>query len=171
MSLWEEDFAIVKAALDSLRREDGVDDLQAYLQAHPEFVEHCITLVRIVDVNPATLRMFGATDKHELLASLSRIFRPETRSIFAGELLALSRGERHFEAEAAVQTVDGRHLDVLVNIAFPAPDEPFDRVLVSLADITRSETGRNRPSARGGSPRPRSRRWAPPSLASCTATS
>ena len=35
-----------------------------------------------------------------------------------------------------MQTLDGRHLDVLVNIAFPAPDEPFDRVLVSLADIT-----------------------------------
>ena len=43
--------------------EDGVADLHAYLQAHPEFVEHCITLVRIVDVNPATLRMFGATDQ------------------------------------------------------------------------------------------------------------
>ena len=143
VSLWEEDFTIVKAALDSLRREGGVDDLQAYLQAHPEFVEHCITLVRVVDVNPATLRMFGATDKHELLASLSRILRPETRSIFVGELLALSSGERHFEAEAAVQTLDGRHLDVLVNVAFPAPDEPFDRVPVSLADIThrkRAET-------------------------------
>ena len=70
---------------------------------------------------------------------------PETRSIFAGELLALSRGERHFEAEAARADLDGRHLDVLVNIAFPAPDEPFDRVLVSLADITAPETGRNRP--------------------------
>ena len=142
VSIWEEDFSAVKAALDRLR-DEGVVDLQAYLEAYPEFVDHCISLVGIVDVNPATLRMFGATTKEELLPSLHRVFRPESRAVFVGELLALSRGERHFEAEAGVQTLDGRRLDVIVHVAFPAPDEPFDRVLVSVADITdrkRAET-------------------------------
>ena len=142
VSIWEEDFSAVKAALNRLR-DEGVVDLQAYLEAYPEFVKHCISLVGIVDVNPATLRMFGATAKEELLPSLHRIFRPESRAVFVGELLALSRGERHFEAEAGVQTLDGRRLDVIVHVAFPAPDEPFDRVLVSVADITdrkRAET-------------------------------
>ena len=142
VSIWEEDFSAVKAALDRLR-DEGVVDLQAHLEAYPEFVKHCISLVGIVDVNPATLRMFGATTREELLPSLHRVFRPESRAVFVGELLALSRGERHFEAEAGVQTLDGRRLDVIVHAAFPAPDGPFDRVLVSVADITdrkRAET-------------------------------
>jgi PAS domain S-box-containing protein len=135
VSLWEEDFSAVMAALDRLR-DEGIDDLDEYVRLHPEFVDHCVTLVRVVDVNPATLRMFGASDKAALIESLSRIFRPETRPVFMGELLALVHGQRLFEAEAIVQALDGRRLDVLVSIMFPGPGESLDRVLVSLSDIT-----------------------------------
>jgi signal transduction histidine kinase/CheY-like chemotaxis protein len=95
-----------------------------------------VTLVKVLDVNPATVRLFGAVDKSELRASLARIFRPETRSMFVGELLALANGQRACEAEGAVQTLDGRRLDVVLQMAFPPPEEPADRVLVSLIDIT-----------------------------------
>ena len=64
----------------------------------PEFVEQCVDLVKIVDVNPATLPMFGAASKDELLASLTRIVRPETRPIFV-ENSWRSQGERHYEDE------------------------------------------------------------------------
>jgi PAS domain S-box-containing protein len=133
--LWEQDFSAIKTRLDRLREAD-VGDVQAYLQSRPEFVEQCIALIRIVDVNPATLRMFGLTDKHELTASFGRIFKRDALPAFVGALAALARGERHYEAEAAAETLDGRQLDLLVNVAFPAPGEPLERVLVSLADIT-----------------------------------
>lgn len=133
VSLWEEDFTAVKAALD--RIGPAARDAE-YLRSNVEFVDECIRLVRIVDVNPATLRLFGAADKAVLLGSLSRIFRPETREVFIGELLALARGDREYAAEAEVQTVDGRRLDVLLRLAFPAPGESLASVLVSLADIT-----------------------------------
>ena len=133
--LWEQDFSAIKGRLDRLRAE-GVGDVEAYLRSRPEFVERCIALIRIVDVNPATLRMFGLTGKHELTASFGRIFKREALPAFIGALAALARGERHYEAEAAAETLDGRQLDLLVNIAFPAPGEPLERVLVSLADIS-----------------------------------
>lgn len=135
VSLWEQDFTAVQAALRGLR-EDGVEDFESFLLENSDFVDLCVELVRVRDVNPATLRMFGAVDKNELLGSLRRIFRPETRSIFLGELLALARGQRHYEAEAGVQTLHGEHLDVVLHVAFPAPEELADRVLVSLTDIT-----------------------------------
>jgi PAS domain S-box-containing protein len=142
VSLWEEDFSAVKAALDRLRGE-GITDLGQYLATHPEFVDHVVTLVKIVDVNEATLRMFRAPDKATLLEALDRIFRPETRDIFAGELLAFVEGARQYEVEAALQTLDGRPLDVVVTVAFPEPGDIPGSVLVSLADITdrkRAET-------------------------------
>jgi signal transduction histidine kinase/DNA-binding response OmpR family regulator len=135
VSIWEQDFSAVKAALDSLVRE-GVDDLARYLSAHPEFVDHCAGLVRIIDVNSASLRMFGAPDKDALLESLERVFAPETRTIFAGALVALARGDRRYEAETALRTLDGRSIHALMTMTFPVPGESFESVLVSLADIT-----------------------------------
>jgi PAS domain S-box-containing protein len=133
--LWEQDFSAIKLRLDRLRAE-GVGDVHAYLQSRPKFVDQCIALIRIVDVNPATLRMFGSIDKHELTASFGRIFKRDALPAFIGALAALARGERHYEAEAAAETLDGRQLDLLVNVAFPALGEPLERVLVSLADIS-----------------------------------
>jgi hypothetical protein len=92
--------------------------------------------VRIVDVNEATVRLFGAADKTALLKSLDRVFRADTREVFASELIALANGQRRFEADTALQTLDGRPLHVVVSIAFPAPGESLERVLVSITDIT-----------------------------------
>jgi PAS domain S-box-containing protein len=135
VSLWEGDFTAVQDALARLR-EDGVADFERYFREHPEFVDHCVALVKVVDVNPATLRMFAAEDNDELVKSPTRIFGLETRTMFVGQLLALATGQRHYEAEAAVQALDGRHLDVVAQVAFPAPEQPAERVLVSLTDIT-----------------------------------
>ena len=57
-SIWEEDFSAVKAAIDDLKRS-GVQDLRQYLQASPQFIDHAISLVRIVDVKPALVRVQG----------------------------------------------------------------------------------------------------------------
>jgi PAS domain S-box-containing protein len=142
VSIWEQDFTAVKAALDELQRS-GIADLPGHLAQHPEFVDRCLGLVKVVDVNRASLRMFGAADKTVLVSSLDRILTPETRVVFAGELAALARGERRYEAEAALRTLDGRTIHALLSMTFPAPDESFESVLVSVADITdrkRTET-------------------------------
>ncbi len=93
-------------------------------------------LVRVVDINETTLRMFGATDKRALLASLDTVFTPEARDIFAQELVSLAEGHTGFEAESVLRTLHGDRVDVLVSITFPAPSDPADSVLVTLTDIT-----------------------------------
>ena len=42
VSLWEEDFSTVKQRLDALRAE-GVTDMHAHLEAHPEEVKRCMS--------------------------------------------------------------------------------------------------------------------------------
>jgi PAS domain S-box-containing protein len=135
VSLWEEDFSAIKAEIDRVRAS-GVDDVEQYIRTHPEFVATCVALLRIIDVNQATLRLFGATGKEALTQSLEGIFRPGSLEVFGRLLQALVRGERHHEVEAELQTLNGRRLHVLISVAFPAPGEPLDTVLVSLADIT-----------------------------------
>lgn len=150
VSIWEEDFSMVGAALDALRA-DGVTDLGAYLAAHPEFVRSAIGLVRIVDVNPATLRLFGAREKSELMASLHDVFLPETEPVFAEELLAIWEGRPLLEAETVLRTLRGERRDVMFSVAFPAARAGLSSVPVTLTDITarkRAETGLRR-SERG----------------------
>jgi hypothetical protein len=68
VSIWEEDFSRVKAAIDDLKA-GGVRDFDQYLAGHPEFVRQAISWVRVVDVNDVTIRLFAAESKDQLLAS------------------------------------------------------------------------------------------------------
>jgi PAS domain S-box-containing protein len=135
VSIWDEDFTAVRAALDELRAS-GVRDFAEYFAQRPGEVERYIGLVRVVDVNETTLRMFGATEKQTLLRSLTTVFTPETRDVFAQELVALAEGRTTFEAESVLRTLHGNRVDVLVSITFPTAGEPADSVLVTLTDIT-----------------------------------
>jgi signal transduction histidine kinase/DNA-binding response OmpR family regulator len=135
VSIWEEDFSAVRAALADLEAH-GVRDFRRYFREHPDFVRQAIGMVRILDVNDATVRMFDAKDKRQLLSSLHQIFLPETAAVFVEELLAIVEGRRTLEAEATVRTLEGRRLDVLFTISFPPGTDKFDRVPVTLMDIT-----------------------------------
>ena len=135
VSIWEEDFSQVKAALDELKAS-GVRDFRQYMAAHPEFVRKAIPMVRVLEVNEATLKLLGAGTKDELLGSLEKIFLPETVEVFAGELLAIAEGRNSFEAETVLQTLQGEKLWVLFTITFPPERPELDRVLVSITDIS-----------------------------------
>src|SRR5262249_19691678 len=65
VSIWEEDFSQVKAAIDDLKTQ-GVRNFRQYTAAHPEFIRQAISMVKIIDVNDATVRLFGAQSKDEL---------------------------------------------------------------------------------------------------------
>jgi signal transduction histidine kinase len=135
VSIWEEDFSQVKHAIDELKAK-GVRNFREYCAAHPEFVERAIAAVKIVDVNDATLELFAAESKAELLVSLDKVFLPETVEVFVGELVAIAEGRTSFEAETVLRTLKGDGLTVLFTITFPPPPGRFDNVLVTLMDIT-----------------------------------
>src|SRR5712664_3223823 len=73
VSIWQEDFSQIKAAIDQLKA-DGVEDFREYIAAHPEFVDQAISMVKIMDVNDVTLGLFAADSKDELLVSLDKVF-------------------------------------------------------------------------------------------------
>ncbi len=49
VSIWEEDFSKVKAAVDAVKAE-GVVNFRSYLDKHPEFVTQVVTLIKILDM-------------------------------------------------------------------------------------------------------------------------
>lgn len=135
VSLWEEDFTGVKAAIDELKQR-GIKNFRKYFHEHPEFVEKAMSLIRVLDVNEATIKMFEAKDKSELLGSLPKIFTSESVPAFIEELVAVAEGKTTMESEALLNTVKGNLIYALFTMKLPLPDEKFDRVLFSLLNIT-----------------------------------
>ncbi len=133
---WEEDFSAVKIRLDELREEHG-GDIEAYLMEHPEIVTECVSLVRIINVNDATLGLHEADSKEALFEGLSKTFTPDSFTAFRNELLALSRGETELNFDAVVQTLSGEPRAVNVSfVVCPGYEQSLSKVFVSLFDIT-----------------------------------
>ncbi|MBD1847771.1 PAS domain S-box protein [Cyanobacteria bacterium FACHB-63] len=135
VSIWEEDFSDVKAAIDQLKLE-GVQDFRQYFINHPEFVRQAVEMIHVRDVNQASLQLFGAQTKSDLLKSLHQIFTPGTQEVFIEELLAIATEVTYFATETVLQTLQGKQVHVWFSIIFPAPSETYNQVLVSILDIT-----------------------------------
>jgi PAS domain S-box-containing protein len=135
VSMWEEDFSAIKAALDKLKLQ-GITDFKGYFAQHPEFVQWAATAVQIVDVNDATLRMYGASSRKELLGSLDKLFTQETYQALPSLLLALAEEREQYEAESINRTLAGKTLHVMVRISIPRDPSAFSSMIVSIIDIT-----------------------------------
>jgi CheY-like chemotaxis protein len=135
VSIWDEDLSAVKRLVDQLAEKHGAG-LRAFLEAHPEVVEQAIGLVQVRDVNPATLRLFGASDKAQLLQSLHAIFVEQTRPVFLAEMLALAEGRTSFSGEAPMRTLAGDPITVLISWGAAHDDRAYQRVLVTLMDMS-----------------------------------
>ncbi len=136
ISLWEEDFSEVKKYFDDLRNR-GVKNLRRYFTEHPEELAKCATMVKILDVNEATLRLYGAKTVEELRGELGRIFTHEFHDKFREELVALGEGKTQFSSEFDNQTLTGdtKHVSLIVSV-IPGYEDTLSKVLVSTIDLT-----------------------------------
>ncbi|MGY4707739.1 PAS domain S-box protein [Candidatus Bipolaricaulota sp. J31] len=137
VSLWVEDFSAIKERLDSLRAQ-GVTDLKSYIEDHREFVEECVRLLRVEEVNRTTLRLYRVRDVRELIDRLPEIIPPhEVNPVLVEELLAIWEGRHEFEGVGINRTADGDTIHIHLRWrVFPGHEEDFARVLVSILDIT-----------------------------------
>jgi diguanylate cyclase (GGDEF)-like protein len=136
ISLWEEDYRDVKTYFDDLRRS-GVTDLQEYLDDHPEATLHCMSLIRVLDVNQKTLDMFGAESAEQLLANLDKVFRDEMETHFARELVDLWNGRLSYERDGINYSLTGEPVNIHLDFRImPGHEQDFGWALVAIQDIT-----------------------------------
>ena len=133
--LWDEDFRGVHAEFERLRGE-GVQNLHAYLQEHPDIVWELANRIIVNRVNDATLRLFGAATQEELLGSLDRVLPDSAADLFLEELVAIWNGESQFRAEVKHRNFAGEDLWVIVTMPIPSRPEDFRSVPISVVDIS-----------------------------------
>jgi len=136
VSLWEEDASALKTHLDTLR-STGVTDFRRLFREHPEEALRCARLIRLVDVNRATLNLFGARTKEEFRELVWKLPGGEETAQYAEEIIALAGGKTLYTGEAVHRRIDGRPVHVAVRLSVaPGHEESLARVIVSMLDIS-----------------------------------
>lgn len=136
VSLWVEDFSVVKSLLDGVRAQ-GIGDFKTFLKVHPDFVNRCMQEIRVIDVNQQTLRMFGASSKDLLLNNIGRVFRGEMHESFAEQLQDLWDGKTFQQREVVNYSLSGEAVNIHMQFAvLDSHLHDWGLVLLSLVDIT-----------------------------------
>ncbi len=147
VSLWLEDYSALKALFERWRA-DGVTDLRKHFAADPARVRQCSACIRLIKVNRRTLTLFEADDMAHLVDNLGQVFRDDMLTTFADELVQLWEGRSHFFCNTVNYTLSGRRLDIQLNGAIlPGYEESWERVLVSIEDVTERENARRKMTA------------------------
>jgi PAS domain S-box-containing protein len=134
--LREEDLSGLKVYIDELR-DSGTDDFKEYFDSHPEAVDECARMIKITDVNAATLRLYGAQAEDEFQGRFAASFDESSHGPFAEELVAISEGKRKFECETTVRTFAGEEKSIALRWrAAPGYENTLSRVWVSTVDLT-----------------------------------
>ena len=134
ISLWEEDFSEVKKVLDKIAENE---DVVERIRNDDNLVNQCIQLIKILDVNQATLDLYNAKSKPDLLDSLPRILVDASNAEFRKELISLVTGKNYHECEIKQKKSSGEIIDGLLRLSLPPGyEETWERVYISIVDIT-----------------------------------
>ncbi|NLZ10541.1 MAG: sensor domain-containing diguanylate cyclase [Alcaligenaceae bacterium] len=138
-SLWLEDYSALFELFAQWRAE-GVTDLRKWLQDDITRVAACSACIKVLRVNQKTLDLLKAGSHDELATRLGEVLRDDMLEAHIEELEQLWLGNERFESKSVNYTLDGERLDVLIKaVVLPDHEKRWDRVLVSLDDITELE--------------------------------
>ena len=136
VSVWEQDNSRVRMALDEII-QSGVTDLRTHFREHPGLALELGALIGVINVNQATLDLYGATTKEELLENFELVLGEASDAEFAEQMATLAEGRRRYEAETVFTRFSGATGKTLISVSIaPGSEESWSKVFVSGVDIT-----------------------------------
>ena len=129
--LWEETFTELYDYIEELRKQ-GINDFREYFEENISEVIKCSNMVKIESVNNATLQLYKANNKEELLGNLENIFTENSLQVFREEIIAIADGGISFECESEVKTLTGENIIVFLKLTI----QDNNRALLATVDIT-----------------------------------
>lgn len=140
MACWLEDYSALHALFQQLR-DAGIQDLRRWLRQDRRRLVECAGLMRVLRVNQETLRLYQADSQEALLAHLDRVLRDDMLDGFLEELDQLWQGRDAFDGLTVNYTLSGKRLDLsLKGVVLADAQQPWDRVLVTMEDVTELQT-------------------------------
>ncbi|VAX03780.1 diguanylate cyclase/phosphodiesterase (GGDEF & EAL domains) with PAS/PAC sensor(s), partial [hydrothermal vent metagenome] len=135
VSICNEDLSEIKIELERLR-DEGVTDIRQYLKENSQLLWELVNKVKVIQVNEATLKLFGATSDSSFIRQFDRTFGPNAIDVFTDGLCAIWDKKTMYRAISEFRTLDGTLIKAI--ISYPIPDnlEAFKSIPLSIIDIT-----------------------------------
>ncbi len=135
-SAWRLDVTRLRQLLAELRAA-GVIDLVEYATKNPSFIVEAIRGLIVLDVNEATLELFGAPDRESLIGlSVERFWIPRQYQFIIRSIAGSFNNEPVFRAETRMLTLDGREIDVIFTRSASPELMAINQTIVCIVDIT-----------------------------------
>ena len=139
IGLMEQDFSNVKENIDILN-QNGVTDLHQYFESHPLEIEKLLQKVNVIDVNKASIIMYDALSKNDLINNFTKLFHEEKYEIFKRLILSFYKGKTVFEAECKEYKMNKDSFYVLYKCSIvPGYEKSWSKVFCSITDISDSK--------------------------------
>jgi len=143
IAIWEEDVSCFVKLLEQLNKQQIVS-YRKYLLQHPRVAARAFSEVKVLDVNKAALRLYGAKTKKELSQRFGKTFTKDDIRVFVDEFISLTDGEKIFEREFKTKGEDGKRYDLWLRVAALNDDEEeLSRIIVTIEDITKRKKKEN----------------------------
>jgi two-component system sensor kinase FixL len=117
VAIWQVDTRGASAAFDQLKA-DGVTDIAAYLDEHPELVEHACDVVRVTAVTREAISLFRARSAADLIAPVRYVFAA-VPDLAKRVMVAHFEGRRNYIEETRMVAFDGSMIDVHFTVTYP----------------------------------------------------
>jgi len=136
--LWEVNLSLVKKHLISLnlinKEPSFVSD---YLKAHPEVVNKCFSLIKIIAVNYKCLELLQIKSKQLLANNLGQVLDEVTLRDFENQLLAITQNNNQLSYDSTIKNGSGESVDIAFRWnPIKGHEKTMDRMIISTEDIT-----------------------------------
>lgn len=136
ISISELDYSEVIKEIEILKKK-GVKDFDDYFDKYPKELESLAFKTKIVDVNNATLELYQAGSKNELLKSLRKIVTDKSSGLFKAFLVGIANGKKNIVAEDLNYKLNGEKIHCLFKWSVaPGYEESYAKVNLATMDIT-----------------------------------
>ena len=135
IAIWNEDLSAVVGQLSEISSQ-GIEDLDSYLDEHPQILEQMLNSVRLLDANQSCHQLFLLRDHEHFIRFSEKLTAATSLEDFRAKLLAIWRGDTSFKSEIQVENAFGNNVHAILNLHIPATPDGFASIPISVIDIT-----------------------------------
>ncbi|EIA07346.1 PAS domain S-box protein [Flavobacterium frigoris] len=138
LALWEEDYSAVKNYLFELNLiNEEPEIVTAFLESHPEIIQKCFSLIKVLNVNNQCLIQYAPKTKLQHLSSTDIILGKDIPHYFIKHLGAICQGNNHLNIDANIKNPKGEIRDIhLIYSVVKGYEDTLERVIIATEDIT-----------------------------------
>ena len=142
LPLREEDFSMVKSYLKELNlMNQKKETVEHYLLSNPKETNKLHSLIKLVNVNKACLKLYKVNSKEELLKVKSELFNRSSYEDFTKQLVAITQNHGGVVIDTIIKNSkeELRFINLRWNV-IRGYETSLDRIIVSNEDITERKT-------------------------------